>query len=201
MGHKADRCRRRRRRLRRRAGEPMDTPRGGLPKRHLYHLPVAPNRPQKPLATGSQSGPLSVSCSHIMTYTKRTRSRIDDLKLQNAHSELQLVNSKLQIVDLELQNLDSKLRVIDLELQVLDSKLQDLDLKLQDVRSKLQPLDSKLQMLESKLQNHAKMAGSVRRQRSATPSGTVPNTPQTSQRGWHHAVQCVFHSRVISHVA
>jgi len=82
----------------------MDTPRGGLPKRHLHHGPWAANRPQKPLATGSDSGRFGVSCCFIRTYIKRMPSQIVDSKLQNT-------GSKLQIVDSELQDSDSKIQV------------------------------------------------------------------------------------------
>jgi len=100
-------------------------------------VPVAPNRPQKPLATGSQSGHLGVSCRHITTYIERTRSRIVDLKLQNAASKLQDFDSELGNVDSKIRDLDSKLQVIDSQLQVIDSQLQIVD-------SELRILDSEL---------------------------------------------------------
>ena len=105
----------------------MDKPRNGLPKRHLYQCPGGREWLQKPLATGSHSGQLGVSCYFIMSYIDRTRSQIIDLKLQNFAWKLQISDSELQDSDLEIQDLNSELQISDWELQIVDSQLQIVD--------------------------------------------------------------------------
>ena len=60
-----------------------------------YDCPYGRERPQKPLATGSDSGHLGVSCCCTMSYSDGTQSQIVDLKPQNAAWKLQISDSEL----------------------------------------------------------------------------------------------------------